>query len=99
MPALVVNPEFENLPALFRMLSPLVRESSSALEFDLVQIIRSLGRRSPHETAYFLEQNLKAPHKSGLGVIVRQSLDVFPSDLDLSLREVLRHRSRTFTGE
>ena len=53
MPALVENPEFENLPALYRMLSQLVRESSSSLEFDLIQIVRALGRRSPPETAFF----------------------------------------------
>ncbi len=78
MPALILNPEFENLPALFRLLGPLVRESSSALETDLIQAVRALGQRSPQETAFFLQQNLNAPHKSGLTLIIRRSLDVFP---------------------
>ena len=67
MPALIQNPDFQNLPVLFRLIAPSVRESTSALEADLIQVVRALGRRSPQETAYFLQQNLKASHKSGLG--------------------------------
>jgi hypothetical protein len=98
MPALIQNPDFENLPALYRLLAPQVRESTSALEADLIQVVRSLGRRSPQETAYFLQQNLKAPHKSGLGLITRKSLDVFPPDLEESLRKALRERMRASNG-
>lgn len=98
LPALIQNPEFENLPALYRLLAPLVRDSASALETDLIGVVRSLGRRSPQETAYFLQQNLKAPHKTGLGVIIRRSLDVFPPELEESLRAVLRDRMRASNG-
>jgi hypothetical protein len=98
MPALVENPEFENLPVMYRLLAPLVRESTSTLEADLIQVVRALGRRSPQETAYFLQQNLQAPHKSGLGVITRKSLDVFPTELEESLREALRVRMRASNG-
>jgi hypothetical protein len=98
IPALVENPEFENLPALYRLLAPLVRESTSSLEADLIRVVRALGRRSSQETAYFLQQNLKAPHKSGLGVITRKSLDVFPPELEESLRAVLRERMRVSNG-
>ena len=95
IPALVLNPTFENLPVVFRLLSPLVRESASALETDLLRAVRALGQRSPHETAFFLKQNLAAPHKSGLGVITRRSLDVFPPDLQNMLRDELRVEMRS----
>jgi hypothetical protein len=98
MPALIQNPDFENLPALYRLLAPLVRESTSALEADLIQVVRALGRRSPQETTYFLQQNLKALHQSGLGLIIRRSLDVFPPELEESLREALRERMRASNG-
>jgi len=94
LPALVLNPAFENLPILYRLLAPLIRESASALETDLLSAVRALGQRSPQETAYFIKQNLTASHKSGLAVITRRSLDVFPPDLQDSLREVLRERMR-----
>lgn len=94
IPALVTNPAFENLPVFYRLLAPLVRESASVLEIDLLRAVRALGQRSPQETVYFLKQNLIAPHKSGLAVIVRRSLDVFPPDLQEYLREVLRGQMR-----
>jgi hypothetical protein len=92
LPALISNPEFENLPVVYRLLSPLVRESASMLETDLLMVVRALGRRSPQETAYFLKQNLMAPHKSGLAILTRRSLDVFPTDLQDSLRAMLRRQ-------
>lgn len=98
MPALIQNPEFENLPALYRLLAPLVRESASVLETDIIQVVRTLGQRSPQETAFFLQQNLNSPHKSGLGIITRRSLDVFPPELEETLRAVLRERVRTSNG-
>ena len=98
MPALIQNPEFENLPALYRLLSPLVRESASALETDIIQVVRTLGQRSPQETAYFLQKNLNSPHKSGLSIITRQSLDVFPPELGETLRTVLRESLRISNG-
>lgn len=98
MPALIQNPKFENLPVLFRLLAPFVRESSSVLEPDLIQAVRALGQRSPQETAFFLQQNLLSPHKSGLGIIIRRSLDVFPPEVEESLRTLLRERMRTTNG-
>jgi hypothetical protein len=94
LPTLVKNPSFENLPIIYRLLAPLVRDTSSALESDLIVVIRVLGQRSPQETTFFLQQNLIAPHKAGLALITRRSLDVFPADLQESLREVLREQTR-----
>ena len=90
LPALILNPKFENLPALYRLLSPLLREASSSLESDLQRAVRALGERSPQETAYYLRQILNTPHKAGLAVIVRRSLDVFPPEMERLLRATLR---------
>jgi hypothetical protein len=93
-----MNPNFENLPTLYRLLSPLLREASSTLESDLLRAVRALGERSPQETAYFLRQNLMAPHKSGLAVITRSCLDIFPPELESVLRAELRKRMYTARG-
>ena len=98
LPSLVENPTFENLPALFRLLSPFVRESLSTLETELIQVIRSLGLRSPQETTYFLQQNLRSPHKTGLEVITRRSMDIFPSENADVLKAELRNQMRKSTG-
>lgn len=94
IPGLVASPQFENLPVLFRLLAPLLRDAESTLEGDLLSAVRALGRRSPRETAYFLQKNLQAPHKAGLEVITRKSLDVFPAELAETLRTDLRERRR-----
>jgi hypothetical protein len=94
LPALILMPNFENLPTIYRILSPLIREASSVLEVDLTRTVRALAKRSPQETAYFLKQNLIAPHKAGLTTILRRSLDVFPPDLEEMLRAELRERIR-----
>ena len=94
LPALIQNPEFENLPLIFRWLAPLAREVSSSLETDLLKAVRTLARRSPKETAYFLEQNITTSHRTGAAWLARRSLDVFPPDLQAGLREVLRTEMR-----
>ena len=97
IPALVENQKFDNLPVFYRLLAPLLRETSTALEIDLLKAIRALGYRSPIETTYFLKQNLIAPHKSGTAVIVRKCIDVFPIEMQAQLREILRERMRAET--
>ena len=97
IPPLVENQKFDNLPVFYRLLAPLLRESSTALEVDLLKAIRALGNRSPQETTYFLKQNLIAPHKSGTAIIVRRCIDVFPIEMQAQLREVLRERMRVDT--
>jgi hypothetical protein len=94
LPALILHPTFDNLPVFYRLLAPLVRDSASMLETDLLGAVRALGQRSPQETAYFLHQNLIATKNKGIAVITRRSLDVFPPDLQNSLRKVLRERMR-----
>ena len=94
LPALILLPQFENLPTIYRILAPLLRDASSTLEVDLVRAIRALGERSPQETAFFLKQNLMAPHKAGMTTIIRSSLTAFPSELATMLRAELRERIR-----
>jgi hypothetical protein len=97
IPTLVQNQKFDNLPVFYRLLAPLLRESSTTLEIDLLKAIRALGYRSPQETTYFLKQNIIAPHKSGTAVIVRKCIDVFPIEMQAQLRELLRERMRVDT--
>jgi hypothetical protein len=94
LPALILNPEFENLPFVYRLLSPYLRGVTSMLETDLLLAVRALGERSPQETSYFLQQIMAGPYQSGLTIIVRRSLDVFPGDQQDSLRAILREQMR-----
>src|SRR5512146_1467142 len=55
---IVEDPAFENLPPVFRLLSPLVQQSPAAIHTDLQAALEALAKRTPVETAYFLRQAL-----------------------------------------
>ena len=89
MVPLLSDPNFENLPAVFRLLTPLIRIPPSALRIDLVAVLRSLVHHFPQEAGYILRQNLSSDHPDTVW-LARQVLNDFPSEIQDSLREALR---------
>jgi hypothetical protein len=90
MRPLVSESEFDNLPLLFRWIAPLARESGAELGPDLIDVLRTLGERSPQETAYFLRQNLGASSSPEMAYLVRQVLPSLPKEMAADLRTTLR---------
>jgi hypothetical protein len=86
---LLSDPEFENLPAVFHLLTPLIRVPPSALRLELVAVLRALVHYFPQEAGYILRQNLSADHPDTIW-LTRQVLKDFPSEIQDSLREFLR---------
>jgi hypothetical protein len=83
--------DFENLPKIFRLLAPLIRSSPSQLRPDLLDVIQSLAKRSPNETAFFLRQNLSVlEDNSGTAWLIRNSARYFPAEIQISLKNALR---------
>jgi hypothetical protein len=89
MVPLLSDPKFENLPAVFRLLTPLIREPPSTLHLDLVAVLRTLVHRFPQEASYILRQNLSTGHPDTIW-LARQVLNDFPNEIQGSLREALR---------
>jgi len=89
MVPLLADPKFENLPAVFRLLTPLIREPASALRLDLVAVLRTLVQHFPQEAGYILRQNLSDDHPDTVW-LARQVLKDFPDEIQASLREALR---------
>ena len=87
---LIQDPNFENLPAFYRMLQPLARSTPIPLRPDLLDVLKVLAQRSPQETAYFLRQTLETPNATDTPWLIRQTLHHFPDDLHRSLHESLR---------
>jgi hypothetical protein len=87
---LIEDPNFENLPAFYLMLQPLVRKVPSVLRADLLDALAALVKRSPQETAYFLRQTLGTPNATDTAWLIRQTLTEFPTELRNSLRETVR---------
>jgi hypothetical protein len=89
---LIKEERFEDLPLLFRFLTPLVRSSVPVLRPHVVSVVGALARRSPSETAYFLKQNLVF---SDTPWLARQVLKEFPPAQQEGLRSALQTVARS----
>ncbi len=88
--SLMEEGETNHLPAFFNLIAPILQEPGSIPEGEILDAIRALARRSPHETAYFLRQNLAMSEREEMGRLIRLSLGSFPPDVQERLRDHLR---------
>jgi hypothetical protein len=87
---LVQDREFEDLPSLFSMITPLFQVSPTGLHAELVEVAKALVQRSPVEIAYFLRQILTLSSNPNTARVVRRLLPEFSPELQASLRKVLQ---------
>ena len=85
------DPEFENLPPVFRMLGEHVQAPADPLAANLMKILEALIVRSPMETAYFLRRQVltstvDSPESQRL---VRRCLPLLPPEAQDNLRSAL----------
>ena len=88
--SMITDPGFENLPDIFRLISPLMQTVPPKLQSDLAGVIEASARRWPVETAYFLRQILSISQGSGVQRITRRCLPLFNPDLQASLRGAMQ---------
>jgi len=93
IPSLLSFSTFDNLPAIFRLITPMVREAPSDLTSELVRVLQTLARRSPQETAYFLQQIIITSNDRKVGLLIRQSLPAFPVRIREDLRKIIRREA------
>ena len=82
----ISKPAFINLPAVFRLISPYLQNPQPVLEKDLLSLLTALIKKSPNETAYFLQQTASISESPILKRMIKQSLSLFPADLQQALR-------------
>lgn len=87
---MIVSTRSENLPTIFRLLTPLLRVAPSRLRPDILAALIALIHCSPSETAYLLRQNLTAPDNPDTAWLIRQVLDEFPIETRAGLRADLK---------
>jgi len=80
----------ENLPAIFRMITPYLRVAPIILRPDIIAVLTELAHSSPSETAYLLRQNLTAPDNPDTPWLIRQVLEKFPIDTQAGLRAAMK---------
>ncbi len=84
------NPDFENLPVLYRLIQPFCRKIPPQLRPEILDLTIILARRSPIETAYFLRQTLEMPESKDTPWLIRQCLAEFPPQQQENLRQIVR---------
>lgn len=89
LPPLFFTSVVENLPVILRLITPFVRSASADLRPDILDVLISLARLSPKESAHFLRRSLQVEAEATW--LVRQCLSEFPEDLQESLRQALRN--------
>lgn len=80
---------FTNLPAVFRLASPFIRDPHNAYTRDLERLIETLAERSPNETAYFLRQTLSISTSPATPRLIKNCLSSFPEDIQADLKTAL----------
>lgn len=90
---LIDDPDFQNLPAIFTFITPLVIKPSTEYQFDLLTIIKHLAARSEVETVFYLKKAASLSTDPGMPRFIRRTLDFFSPEMQTSLRNALRERS------
>ena len=100
MSALIAAQDFENLPALYRILAPQIREVPGKLKPDMLDTIKALAQRFPNEVAFFLKQNLEIKTDNpGTSWLIRNSLRYFPNNIQTSLRTALHQNQESVSNQ
>jgi hypothetical protein len=87
---LISSRDFDNLPPIFEIVEPIIKTSPGTMQFDLQELITVLYEASPEETIYFLEQVLRGTKSPLPSIALRRMAPELPSELQSSLREMLR---------
>jgi hypothetical protein len=85
----VEDPDFENFPTVYKILSAILLPDDQILIKEISTIIRALQRRSDQETANFLVRQLSTASKPRISRITRQVLKYFSKESQELLREGL----------
>ncbi len=88
---LLNEPDFENLPAVFRILRPAIASAGPSTQLELQACLEALGRVSLTETLFFLREILEAKPSPMLLRTLRRMLPALTPELQAGLRELLRN--------
>ena len=80
----------ENLPVIFRLITPTIRIAPSQLRPDILTVLTALAHISPAETAYLLRQNLTAPDNPDTAWLIRQVMAEFPDETRAGLKAAMK---------
>jgi pimeloyl-ACP methyl ester carboxylesterase len=89
---MVADSGFENLPAIFDLVEPVIEAAPSTLQTELAELIVMLYRASPNEAVFMLKHILETTTNQMTAVTLRRISPDFPPSLQKELRGLLRPR-------
>jgi hypothetical protein len=87
---LIEHPTAEDIPLIFRLTTPLIRQTDKDLRPDVLSLWKILAQSIPNETAYHLLQNLKSPSNPDTRWFIRHLIHSFPKGIQDNLRGALK---------
>ena len=94
MVPMVGSTTFVNLPKVYSLLKPMMREATAVLRPYLVDVLHPLARRSPQEVAFILQKELSSSPNKHLNWLARRILDDLPPENQARLRTLIFPQSR-----
>lgn len=89
---LVEEEEFENLPAVFRQIKPLLKQEPQQHLSDLIQVLQSLARHSEPETLFFLQHQIPTIPQPKRERLIRGVLEAFNPEAQEKLKQNIREK-------
>ena len=80
------NENFSNLPAVFRLVSPIIQHPDRKNFRDLEELIRILAEKSVIETGHFLKQAFSVSDSPEMRRLIKQCLGFFPDSIAKDLK-------------
>lgn len=87
------RPNFQNLPSVYRLASPFIRDPQTAFIRDLEALIETLVAISPQETGFFLRQTLALSISPETPRLIKNCLASFPEEIQADLKTALNKTS------
>jgi len=81
---------FNNLPAIFNLVSPFLHDPKDEQIQELIRLIEAMISQSPTETTYFLKQAISVSESNALTRLIKQNLSQFPAAVQQELKIFFR---------
>ena len=89
---LLEEPTFQNLPPVYNLLSPVIKNMPSIMQNDLADLLNALFRASPVETTYFLRQIITGATSPQISVTIKRIIPQLPIELRPIVLDMARQK-------
>ena len=89
---LLEDQNYENLPPIYNILSPVIKNMPSIMQNDLADLINALYKASPVETVHFLRQVVSSSSTPQISLSIRRIVPQLPATLRPVVLEILRQK-------